>query len=204
MSATFRRERLSIAWLLAPPFLLFSRPTTISLCLGALLALAGLGVRAAAANHIHKDRFLAVSGPYGRVRHPLFLGSFLVGLGLVAASGWVAFLPLFLLLFAWLYGRAVQAEEAGLDERFGWRYRDYRARVPAFLPGLRRPETSGVGPDCNDAGSRTGESAAAGFPPDPHLPPAGPLRLYRRNKEWQAALGVALGFALLWGRMVVA
>ena len=185
---THRQERLKLAWLLAPPFLYLARPTSLSLLGGGLLALAGLAVRALAANAIHKDRSLAVRGPYAHLRHPLYLGSFLVGMGLATAGGRVLFLPPLLLLFAWVYWRATRAEETELEERFGEAYRRYRAQVPALLPRRRPYRVGESGPDPA---------------PDPLLPSAGPLRLYRRNREWEAALGVLVGFGLLWVRMVL-
>jgi DNA-binding winged helix-turn-helix (wHTH) protein/WD40 repeat protein len=56
-----------------------------------------------------------------------------------------------------------------------------------------------------DPETRTAIRGDQGSPPrpDPALPANGPLRLYRRNREWQAALGVSAGYAALWLRMVL-
>ncbi|MGQ9778865.1 MAG: methyltransferase family protein [Bacillota bacterium] len=57
------------------------------------LVLVGLGmaVRLWAAGYIHKNEEVTTSGPYGLVRHPLYLGSFCLGLGLSLFIGrfWV-------------------------------------------------------------------------------------------------------------------
>jgi protein-S-isoprenylcysteine O-methyltransferase Ste14 len=165
-----------LAWLLALPFLYLSRPTPTFLVIGTLVSLSGLFLRAFAAGSIHKDRELATGGPYRFIRHPLYFGSFLLGLGLALAGGrW--WLPvLFVGLFVWLYGRAIEAEERELESQFGEEFARYRGRVPAFLPRVH---------------VRRSTASSPGFR----------SWLYWRNKEWQAALGTVIGFGLLWARM---
>ena len=129
-----------------------------------------------AAGSIHKDRELARTGIYGTIRHPLYLGSFFLGLGLTVAggSGWIVLL--FLVLFVLVYRRTIRVEEGELARRFGSAWEAYRRRVPPFvpLPGRRSP------PSSNGSFRST---------------------LYLRNKEWQASLGALVGFALLWVKM---
>lgn len=172
---TLRRERLKWAWLLALPFLYFAVPSPPLLLTGALLSLLGLLLRASAAGSIHKDRELATGGPYHRLRHPLYVGSFFVGFGLALAGGRWWFLPLFFVLFLWLYSRTIRAEEERLTRHFGEAYEIYRRRVPAFLPRLRAS-------------------------PPAHSSPGFRWELYARNREWQAALGTAAAYGLLWIR----
>jgi hypothetical protein len=137
-----------------------------------------------ASGAIHKDRYLAVTGPYAHLRHPLYLGSFIVGLGLVLAGGRWLFLPLFLGIFLWMYGRAVRLEAVELETRYGEAYRRYRAQVPGFLPRFR-PYDSGESGDMGGVARRT---KAPGFQ----------FWLFKRNREWGTTIGVAVGFALLW------
>ena len=173
---TLRFQRLRMTWLLVLPFLFLSRPSPRVLLVGALVSLAGLLLRGLAAGFIHKDRELATGGPFSSVRHPLYLGSFLLGLGLALAGGrW--WLPvLFSGLFIWLYSRVVGAEERELELRFGEQYELYRGQVSALFPRLGRPHT---------------RTSSLGFQ----------FWLYRRNREWQAALGALVGYGLLWVRM---
>lgn len=173
MGFSLRTQRLRLAWILAFPFLYVARPTPRSLLLGAALAFPGLLLRGLASGHIHKDRILAVTGPYARLRHPLYLGSFLMGIGLVAAAGRMILIPLYLGLFAWLYGRTIRVEEQGLACRFGDQYRAYRTRVPALVP-------------------RLGRRAPWDFR----------LARFQGNKEWQAGLGFLGGMLALWLKMV--
>jgi protein-S-isoprenylcysteine O-methyltransferase Ste14 len=143
---------------------------------GGWVSVSGLVVRALAAGSIHKERELATGGPYRIIRHPLYVGSFLVGMGL-ALAGRRWWLPLaFVALFFWMYGRTIRAEEARLEGLFGPAYREYQRRVPAFLPRIDRRSPSVDGP-----GFRSW--------------------LYWRNKEWQTAVGTFTGYGLLWARM---
>lgn len=181
MKLTLRRLRLKAVWLLVVPFLWLAEPRPELLAAGAVLAALGLGLRAWAAGVIHKERELSTSGPYGHTRNPLYLGSFLVGLGVTVAGGRWIFVVAFVAFFAWIYGRTMRAEARRLEDLFGERYRDYARHVPAFLP---RP-----------LAWRTGA---------PRLParPAFTLERWRRNREYEALLGVVVGFAFLCAKML--
>ena len=189
MGLSLRKQRLRLTWVLAPLYLFLANPSPPLLVAGLVLCTPGLALRAFAAGTVHKDQSLAVSGPYAHVRHPLYLGSFLIGFGLVVAGGRWVFLPLFLGVFLWAYGRTVVEEERRLQLRFGEPYRRYQADVPAFLPRLR-PYRLDV-PD--DAGRLQGASAPPGFR----------LWLYGRNKEWATAVGLVVGFGTLWLKVVL-
>src|SRR4029078_2894635 len=76
------------------------------------------------------------TGMYSIVRHPLYLGNFLIGLGiaLVQAAWW---LPVIYSLAFWIYyERIMFAEEAFLEQKFGATYRRWGAATPPFLPRL--------------------------------------------------------------------
>lgn len=176
---TLRWLRLRAVWLLVLPFLWFARPTPERLVQGALMGLVGLGLRAWAAGVIRKEAELTTAGPYAYTRNPLYLGSLLLGLGVVLAGGRWSFFALFLAFFAVVYGRTMRSEEALLEGRFGDPYRHYAGRVPLLLPRLvpYRPPDGGAGRPFS-------------------------LSLYRRNREYEALLGTALGFAVLTLRMI--
>lgn len=168
-----RRLRLRAVWLLVLPFLWLARPTPLLLAVGAPLALAGLGLRAWAAGSIEKERELATGGPYAHTRNPLYLGTFLLGLGVSAAGGHWAWPALFLGFFWVAYGRTMASEGRLLEERFGERYRSYAGAVPALIPRVSPWREPGWG-----GGSFT-------------------WARYVRNREWEAGLGTLAGFALL-------
>ncbi len=74
-----------------------------------------------------------IHGPYRFVRHPLYVGNFLIGLGLLiifnAPLAYVIVLPSLALLY-W----SVTAEEEGrMEKKWGAAYVEYRTRVPRFL-----------------------------------------------------------------------
>ncbi len=79
---------------------------------------------------------LNTTGVYSMLRNPLYLGNYLMFLGvimMVAVHAW--WLPIIFTLAFWLYyERIVMAEEAFLSEKFGETYKSYAAKTPAFVP----------------------------------------------------------------------
>jgi protein-S-isoprenylcysteine O-methyltransferase Ste14 len=90
-----------------------------------------------------KNGELASEGPYSVVRNPLYIGNFLgvVGFGFAVEQ---PLLGIALgLVFALGYPAVVAQEEGNLGRIFGERYREYRARVPRWIPDwslYREPE----------------------------------------------------------------
>jgi protein-S-isoprenylcysteine O-methyltransferase Ste14 len=72
-------------------------------------------------------------GPYARVRHPLYLGVFLLGTGSLLAHPSLAALCLWGGLTLGLALKAAQ-EERLLARALGARWQGYAARVPALVP----------------------------------------------------------------------
>jgi len=74
-----------------------------------------------------------IYGPYGFVRHPLYVGNFLIGLGLLiifnAPLAYVIVLP----SLALLYWSVTAEEEERLEKKWGAAYLEYRTQVPRFL-----------------------------------------------------------------------
>jgi len=76
------------------------------------------------------------TGMYSLVRHPLYLGNFLMALGVFMFLR-VWWLPIiYALAFALYYERIMFAEEAFLRQKFGQAYMEWADRIPAFI--LRR------------------------------------------------------------------
>jgi protein-S-isoprenylcysteine O-methyltransferase Ste14 len=77
---------------------------------------------------------LNTTGMYSLVRHPLYLGNFLIGLG-VAMVPVVWWLPaIYCLLFAMYYERIMYAEERFLHNKFGKEFDDWATQTPAIVP----------------------------------------------------------------------
>ena len=120
------RFRVPLGFAFAAVAFWFARPTMSSLLLGLIAAVAGEGLRIWAAGHLEKGREVTRSGPYHFVRHPLYLGSSLMGLGfVVAARSAIAAVVVIIYLGATLIA-AMRTEEAALDARFAGEYAAYR------------------------------------------------------------------------------
>lgn len=168
-----QRWRVPLGFLCAAIFLLLAKPTRTALLAGAFVSLLGLAIRAWAAGHIRKNAQLATSGPYAFTRNPLYLGSFLLGLGFTIASGQVVLGLLFVALFLGIYFPVMRVEASTLGELFGKEYEVYRESVPLFFPRLRP--------------FRQSESERVKFDGS----------LYLRYREYRAALGLVIAWGLL-------
>ncbi len=86
---------------------------------------------------------LNTTGMYSVVRNPLYLGNFLIWLGLALFVGvWWCTVIIFL-AFTIFYERIIFAEEKFLREKFGAAFSDWAAATPAIIPrltGWRPPE----------------------------------------------------------------
>jgi protein-S-isoprenylcysteine O-methyltransferase Ste14 len=124
--------------LLLAALLVFAHPTWSSwTLLGAPFLLLGQGLRTWAVGYIHKDRELATTGPYAFCRHPLYLGTFLSGIGVCALVGsWHVGL-IFAAIFTAVYIPTIRQEDTYLEGVYGEDFRRYAEKVPAFFPGLR-------------------------------------------------------------------
>ena len=77
---------------------------------------------------------LNTTGAYSLVRHPLYLGNFLILLGISLFWG-VWWFTLIIVLILWLYyERIMFAEEEFLQERFGEAFVEWADKTPAFVP----------------------------------------------------------------------
>ena len=121
------RRRVILGFLVAVVAFAYARPSWRSMAAGVPVALVGEGLRIWAAGHLVKGREVTMSGPYRLMRHPLYVGSAIIGVGFVtaAASPWVAGLVLGYL--AVMTAAAVRLEEATLRADFGDTYTRYAA-----------------------------------------------------------------------------
>jgi len=85
---------------------------------------------------VRKDTFLVTTGPYGVVRHPIYLGAFIfLAAQAFLAANLLTLLPT-LILVVLLYVQ-LPDEENMLIDRFGEEYREYMKRTPRFIPSLK-------------------------------------------------------------------
>jgi protein-S-isoprenylcysteine O-methyltransferase Ste14 len=119
---------------------------------GLCLVVAGLGVRALAAGfagrHTRSSKIegskLATGGPYTHVRNPIYLGSVVLGFGMVLLIGDRRLLVPCALTFLALYFGLIPAEEEFLGRKFQQEYEAYCRHVPRLLPQLKPWAPNGV------------------------------------------------------------
>ena len=168
-----QRWRVPLGFLCGALFIWFARPDWRTLSIGGSIALIGLALRAWSAGHIRKNAALATSGPYSYTRNPLYLGSFLLGVGFTVASGQPLLAIPFVALFLGIYFPVMRVEAAHLAESFGDDYLDYARAVPLFFPRLT---------PYRDEKTRDTKFDAS---------------LYLRYREYRAALGLLIAWCVL-------
>ena len=175
-----QRWRVPLGFVCAAIFFLLSRPQPLTLAIGGAIALPGLALRAWATGHLRKNDALAMTGPYAYTRNPLYLGSFLMGVGFTIASGRIVLGILFAALFLGIYVPVMRVESATLAKLFGEHYQRYLKAVPLFLPRL--------------SPYRDGTNEIARFD----------ASLYKRYREHQAAIGLVIAWTLLALKALIA
>jgi protein-S-isoprenylcysteine O-methyltransferase Ste14 len=148
----------------------FARPQTAWLICGVGIAIVGLFLRGYAAGHLRKHKQLATSGPYAFTRNPLYLGSILLAAGFSVAGHSLISAILLAAYLAVFYPVVIRRERTELETLYGAAFVDYASRVPAFWPRL-----------------------TPAMPSIEHFS----WELYRKNREYEAAIGLAVAIAIL-------
>lgn len=125
LSLTLARWRVPLGFVCGAAVLWLAWPTPRSLALGGTVAAAGELLRIWAAGHLEKSREVTRSGPYRFVRHPLYLGSAIIGVGAAIAAGRLSVATLIAMYLASTLLSAMRAEEAGMRASFGDQYDAY-------------------------------------------------------------------------------
>jgi protein-S-isoprenylcysteine O-methyltransferase Ste14 len=121
------RFRVALGWVFAPLVLILANPSSESILVGTIVGLVGECIRMWAAGHLNKAREVTSSGPYRFFRHPLYVGSSVMGAGLAIASASPIAAGLIALYLGVTLRAAIQTEEAFLRRTFGEKYRRYRS-----------------------------------------------------------------------------
>jgi protein-S-isoprenylcysteine O-methyltransferase Ste14 len=183
----FLDRRWLPAYLAAAALLVLARPRPATLAAGIALVALGALLRVWSAGHLVKTRSLTRSGPYAYLRHPLYAGTLLIGMGFSLAAGGPAAPAAAAVLLALFFGYYLpykeRIESARLERRYGDSYRLYRHSVPALLPlGRRWPP-----PELAHAAEPAARWSA---------------RRFRASSEGITLLAVALGVLALGARAV--
>ena len=113
---------------------------------GAVLAAVGLALSVwsflslptvSVGHYVLKEQSVVETGPYGWVRHPIYLGVFLIWLALALAFRSVATLLLTVVYVIPAYLVYIRSEEEMMAGAYGAAYADYYRRVGRLFPHLR-------------------------------------------------------------------
>ena len=85
--------------------------------------------------HAQRGNALAVTGPYGRIRHPQYVAFVLILFGFLLQRPTLLTLLMFPILLL-MYGRLAVTEDADMRKKFGAEFDTYAARTPRFIPKL--------------------------------------------------------------------
>lgn len=174
-STIARRIRVPLGFVLAALYLWLAHPTWLSLAIGAVIALAGVAIRAAASGHITKNAALTTTGPYAYTRNPLYLGSIVIGIGFAvsALNGWIV--AAIAILFLAIYLPVIRSEEEFLRSKFS-EFDDYARTVPRLFP---RPASRATRPEGSFSWDR-----------------------YRQHREYNALIGTVMMVAALAAKLI--
>jgi protein-S-isoprenylcysteine O-methyltransferase Ste14 len=130
------RRRVPLGFGAAVLALVLARPTWESWYAGLAVAGVGEAIRVWAAGHLEKSREVTRTGPYRWTRHPLYVGSSVIALGVIIAARhpFVALLTIVYMVSTVM--AAIRTEEAFLRSAFGETYDRYVAS--AAEPMARR------------------------------------------------------------------
>ena len=175
MFERFTATRWRVAWgyLGAALLLLLADPVPGSMVTGLPLVVLGEAVRILANGSLIKDKRFTDFGIYAHIRHPLYVGSGLIGIGFLLMARSVALAGIFVVLFVVLYRRTILREEEKMERLYGEAFTRWAAATPRFLPRQFAP----------------GEIAR--------------YFTFRRawvNREHEGVLGVIGLVAILWGK----
>jgi protein-S-isoprenylcysteine O-methyltransferase Ste14 len=125
MTRLLARWRVFLGFVFAAIVVWLATPTPLSLMIGAAIAVIGESIRIWAAGHLEKSKEVTQSGPYRYTRHPLYLGSSLIGIGIATASNSLIAGAIVIAYLALTLTAAMRSEEAHLREKFGDAYDAY-------------------------------------------------------------------------------
>ena len=119
------RWRVFLGFVFAAIALWLATPTPMMLMIGGAISAIGELIRLWAAGHLEKSREVTRSGPYQFTRHPLYLGSSLIGIGFAIAANHTVVAVIVVAYLLLTLTAAIGSEEAHLREKFGDAYDAY-------------------------------------------------------------------------------
>lgn len=120
------RLRVPLGFATSAIVLWLATPSWRTWAIGLAIALAGEAFRLWAAGHLEKSREVTRSGPYRLTRHPLYVGSSIIALGIVVAAKSAIVAVIAAIYMGATIAAAIRTEEAFLRSAFGPVYDEYR------------------------------------------------------------------------------
>ena len=125
MIEALARRRVALGFVAASAALVLAQPTWRTWTTGLLVAMAGEAIRIWAAGHLEKGREVTRSGPYRWTRHPLYVGSAVLAIGVIIASRSAIVAAVAGIYMVATLTAAIRTEEAFLRRAFGDTYDRY-------------------------------------------------------------------------------
>jgi len=182
-----------LALVIIPPPRSSASLSTPLMLAGVLVAAAGELLRFAGVHHIgvisrtRSERLgpLIDTGPFAHVRNPLYLGNILLWLGFAISARLLWLAPIVVVLLALEYHAIVRWEEQLLESRMGEPYRDYKTRVPRWIPRI------------------TPAPSAVAVSPADQASPAAFTWVETLHSERGTLIAIVAGYLLLWAKTMV-
>jgi protein-S-isoprenylcysteine O-methyltransferase Ste14 len=127
------RWRVFLGFVFTAVVVWLATPSWGSLLIGGAIAVVGEAIRVWAAGHLEKSKEVTSSGPYRYTRHPLYLGSSLIGIGVAVVANNAIVAAIVIAYLSMTLTAAMRSEEAHLREKFGDAYDAYaQKRAPSI------------------------------------------------------------------------
>lgn len=134
MTRLLTRFRVALGFAMAGLVVWLAQPRWSTWVAGAIVAGAGELLRIWAAGHLEKSREVTSSGPYRFTRHPLYMGSTLIGIGVAIAAASLGAAAIIGVYVGLTLSAARRSEEAHLREKFGDAYDAYAEKRADPMP----------------------------------------------------------------------
>ncbi len=126
---------------------IFAQPTAVTMAIGFIMVTAGEFIRfwgVAYAGSLTRVTGsvgapeIIMSGPFARVRNPLYVGNLItyIGIGIMSNALFPWLVIIAAVWFVFQYYQIVVLEEDFLEKEFGSKYLDFKRNVPRFIPRL--------------------------------------------------------------------
>ncbi|MGC8977271.1 MAG: methyltransferase family protein [Candidatus Ratteibacteria bacterium] len=134
----FIKKRTTFGWLFFVLIAIFGKGNIKKILIGLPFIILGEFLRIVSSGIIKKNEVLTKNGIYSFLRHPLYFGSFLISIGFSISSNNLLIFIYFFIFFPFIYFFTIKKEEEFLTMKFKEEFEEYKRKVPAFFPKLKK------------------------------------------------------------------